>query len=630
MKYPGMALQNQSVGDPFQILKWTSRINLLQAFESEPKTPDGICLRSPTPSSSIIPTSTIIQSGPDSGNTDCFHIPAAAVGLIESDLIQILSQMDELPYFELYKRFDSGFRGKARCKSDASGNRANAPWKVPHDQLIALEHAGLASFISLPDKPEENGKEPNHEVDASKRAYLWKAMMPRGTDSTATSGYLDDTKDPLVQFLTNAAYFLYNGLGTSELGAVIVQFLSAPQNRQVMENFMSSPSITVEALAEELFISLLQQSNDQAALGLLQQGRVALHPLQLVEASRTGCLRTVQLLLEHGVDPNSRPVSREPLYKNPNPTALEHAISSENTSVAKKLVDYGADPNNFRKCGKPRECAFVDAIGRRNAELLEYFLQSNACQKFNDSVKADHHTLRLSVAAELGHDEMVKTLLPYVDISHYTPDGYSALVAAAIKGNKDIVSFLLRSGASPKRSGMAAKRNSGPSPLQAAVYGTGCQDDRDDLDIIRLLIEHGADPNEPPEDRDADWFFKWSATSMPSRTALQAAADIRHEKLFFYLLDHGADAHAHAAKRHGLTALQASIRSGSEALWSFFFPAHMVVLSLRHPPMLEQQHSLKLYASKIFQQFGNFWKVDVMLTTLDPRKMAALLSQPQF
>lgn len=435
--------------------------------------------------------------------------------------------------------------------------------------------AALASFVVLSDKPEWLNRDSNHEVDASKRASLLQATMPPKDDSAGTLTNVDHTKDPLLQFLRNAVYLHYNGLGSPELGAFLVKFFGAPQNHRVSDKFMSSPSIAIKAFTEELFLSLLKTGDDQAAAGLLERDRVTPHALHLTVAACAGCIRTVELLLKTGIDPNSRPAPRgPPRYRDVNATALELAIESNHISVAKKLVDYGANPNILRR-EDLRQYAFFDVISKGNTDLLRYFLQSRTHQ-INDGAGPDYHALRLVAAAEEGNVDMVKVLLPNTDVNQYSTEGCSALVAAALKGKLNVVEFLLEAGASPNRLETAAKTNLGPSPLQAAIHAFPEDDDHDydDIDqddlfpIIRLLIEYGADVNEPPNNKE-NWELLW-CSPVRSRTALQAAAEIGHEELFFYLLDKGADAHAPATEHHGLTALQAALRNGNQALWEYF------------------------------------------------------------
>src|SRR6266566_8140142 len=68
------------------------------------------------------------------------------------------------------------------------------------------------------------------------------------------------------------------------------------------------------------------------------------------------------------------------------------------------------------------------------------------------------------------------------------PDGYSALGLAAFFKRRDVVRYLLESGADPR----PASRNGGFTPLHSAVAtDAGAVD----IEIVRMLLAAGADPN---------------------------------------------------------------------------------------------------------------------------------------
>jgi len=69
-----------------------------------------------------------------------------------------------------------------------------------------------------------------------------------------------------------------------------------------------------------------------------------------------------------------------------------------------------------------------------------------------------------------------------------SPDGYSALGLAAFFKRRDVVRYLLESGADPR----PASRNGGFTPLHSAVATDA---GGADVEIVRMLLDKGADPN---------------------------------------------------------------------------------------------------------------------------------------
>src|SRR5437867_9758165 len=69
-----------------------------------------------------------------------------------------------------------------------------------------------------------------------------------------------------------------------------------------------------------------------------------------------------------------------------------------------------------------------------------------------------------------------------------SPNGYSALGLAAFFKRRDVVRYLLESGADPR----PASRNGGFTPLHSAVATDA---GGADVEIVRMLLDRGADPN---------------------------------------------------------------------------------------------------------------------------------------
>ena len=92
-------------------------------------------------------------------------------------------------------------------------------------------------------------------------------------------------------------------------------------------------------------------------------------------------------------------------------------------------------------------------------------------------------------AVRNGDRALVSRLLEAgADVNHLNYNGFSALMLAA-RGEAELVSLLVASGAAVNQIGVSLFGNSYPTPLREAI-------DRKQSDIVRILVQHGADVNE--------------------------------------------------------------------------------------------------------------------------------------
>jgi len=123
-------------------------------------------------------------------------------------------------------------------------------------------------------------------------------------------------------------------------------------------------------------------------------------------------------------------------------------------------------------------------------------------------------------------------------VNAFSPDGFQPLGLACFFGHDRLAAYLVAQGAevnTPSRNPMKVM------PLHSAAAAG-------DLEIVRLLLDHGADVHA----RQADDF-----------TALHAAGQNGHVEMIRLLLEHGADADAQT--RGGQTALSLALQHGREA-----------------------------------------------------------------
>jgi uncharacterized protein len=150
------------------------------------------------------------------------------------------------------------------------------------------------------------------------------------------------------------------------------------------------------------------------------------------------------------------------------------------------------------------------------SELLEALYRGD--RETVETKLADGPELTIFEAAAVGDATRVHKLLllegGFVDL--WSPDGFTALHLAAFFGHEDVAAELLRRGADVS----AASRNPlRVQPLHSAAAGSH-------TGIVRLLLEHGADPN---------------ARQQGGFTPIHAAAQNGNEELYALLVAHGAD-----------------------------------------------------------------------------------------
>jgi len=219
----------------------------------------------------------------------------------------------------------------------------------------------------------------------------------------------------------------------------------------------------------------------------------------LMTAARTGNVRAIKVLLAHGATVNAREIWK-------GQTALMWAASENNAAAAKALIEAGADINARTKSG-----AF-------SAYLF---------------------------AARAGHIEAARVLLDAgADVDETLRDGTSALLMAVMNAHYEAAAFLLDRGANPN----ADKQ--GWAPLHQVVWSrrpnTGSNipgavptGSLDSLDLVRKLVQHGANVNarETKEPRDG---FRNLLNRIGATPFLLAAKSV-DVPLMRLLLDNGAN-----------------------------------------------------------------------------------------
>jgi ankyrin repeat protein len=192
----------------------------------------------------------------------------------------------------------------------------------------------------------------------------------------------------------------------------------------------------------------------------------------LMTAARTGRPEVIESLLRHGADINAR----ENWFGE---TPLIWAAAENHAEAVRVLVAHGADVNARSKA--------LDVPRRRNGQ----------------SILPLGSWTPLMYAARQGALDSTRALIAAgADMNQTDPDGATALVLAIINANYDVAAALIEKGADPnigdKEARMAALYATIDMHRLAIGHGRPnpkTSGDLDAVDVIKLLLAHGADPN---------------------------------------------------------------------------------------------------------------------------------------
>jgi ankyrin repeat protein len=261
----------------------------------------------------------------------------------------------------------------------------------------------------------------------------------------------------------------------------------------------------------------------------------ATHPdgqTPLMTAARTGNSDAVRVLLDYGAAANAKDTSAEQ-------TALMFAITENHPEAVRVLLDHGADVNarTTRIETPPATTGNLQGIGR--AQNREKPVPQGAMTP-------------LLYAARDGRTEIARMLLAAgADLNQTEANGESPLLVAVSNGQIELALYLLQQGANPD-----AADGFGRTPLWSAVdfrnldaaegSGTNGVTREPVLALIRALLDRGANPNvqtkvEPPSRR---WMMPFGArqwVNPAGQTPFVRAALAGDVAVMRLLLEHRAD-----------------------------------------------------------------------------------------
>jgi ankyrin repeat protein len=274
-------------------------------------------------------------------------------------------------------------------------------------------------------------------------------------------------------------------------------------------------------------------------------------------AAEVADTESLKLLLAAGADADSPNADGQ--------TALMAVARTGNVEAAKALLAHGATVDARESFGG--QSALMWASARRHPQMIDLLASAGA----DVNARSTHRDYQRHVTAE-GRPKSLDTggLTPLLyaarenciacvgallrngaDIDLPDPDGVSPLHVAIMNANWDLARALVDAGADVNQwdiygeaplftaVGNSARTDGGRASIDPPNQVTG-------VDIVRLLLEQGANPN-------MQLFFRPAnvrgATNTRGSTPLIRAANLGNLELVQLLLEHGADATVYMADR---------------------------------------------------------------------------------
>jgi len=273
----------------------------------------------------------------------------------------------------------------------------------------------------------------------------------------------------------------------------------------------------------------------------------------LMTAARAGAVNAVTLLIDRGAAVNAREGAR-------GQTALMWAVLENHPAVVRLLIAKGADVNAQTNVSVPD-----GTTGSPQAASGDIGAHGPGIYRSRAVPSPSGAMTPLLYAAREGNLEMARILVgAKAELERPSANGTRPLVVAITNNHIELAAFLLDAGADANAADSFYKR----TPLYAAVEMRNpdytrdtpppVPDVRDPLDLIKALLARGANPNARANTTPFRGFYQVSANwaNFDGQTPFLRAALSGDVALMRLLLEHGAD--PNLATNDGATPLMAA------------------------------------------------------------------------
>ncbi|VDB88203.1 unnamed protein product [Peniophora sp. CBMAI 1063] len=344
-------------------------------------------------------------------------------------------------------------------------------------------------------------------------------------------------------------------------------------------------------------------------------------------AADMGKIDIARLLVTHGASVSMECIDRPELRPW---TILQIAAHKGHADIVRLLLDNGADVDGHSE-GRPTP--LYEAVNEGFIDVVRLLLSRGACQVLREDNQTALHVAASSSGSQDRALEIMPVLIEYgADVGAVDTEGISALdhavMGASTETGLSIVRFLLEHGANYRAPSLlysaAWRGNSAVLRLlgsqgadMAAIDDRGWtalhnamsmrRNEPDEVDVVRVLLDYGVDPNrraEVPDGLTAVHLAAWSGNIECLRLLLQSGAevgvlahgrgtplhcavtsDFSEPAIVQLLLDHGAD--LNTLDEDGLTVKQLARMKGTKEV------LHQLHLQPTGLPMLSSSTNIR-------------------------------------